>query len=766
MLVSGGLITSSAIELFFRYHESVEWIWGLQREMARGAAFEMQQFVRDIEHTMWAATQTPDIVAAGLTEAYRFQLDKLLKVAPAITTAVALDTTGRERLKVSRRQIVQPEDLQDRSQDATFVHARGGIAFFSPVYFGPEAEPHMRLAVPIEPFPGDVVGVLSAEVRLTDIRDVITRVAVGQSGYAYVVSAEGDLLAHPDLSLVLQKRNLKHLRQVQMALDGTPGPFVVQPNLAGQQVFAAYAPIPSLGWAVLVERPASEAYAPLYSSMLRTFVLLLFGLVMAVLASLLISRRVVRPIAVLRQGADRIGGGELEHRIDVRTGDELEALAVGFNRMAVHLQRSYASLEQQVEERTRDLAQAVAELQALGEVGRAVSSTLDLEMVLTTIITYAVQLSGAHGGVLYEYDEGTQTFHLRATHGTAQELMDTLQAAPIRLGEGAIGSAAARQAPVEVPDCLDEQAVVLPWVRSLMIRVGYRSLLAVPLLLDKQIFGGLVVYRSEAGQFPSPSVQLLQTFATQSVLALQNARHFQEIAGWNRTLEQRVSEQLAALEGMDRMKRFFSPNLAELLVSSGNERLLQSHRREVTVVFCDLRGFTAFADTAEPEEVMDILHQYHTAMGELIFRFEGTLERFTGDGLMVFFNDPLPCPDPAARAVRMAVGMHQRMRELTETWRKSMHQLDFGVGIAQGYATVGMIGFESRVDYAAIGSVTNLAARLCAEAGGGQSLISQRVLAAVEELVHAEPLGELAFKGFRQPMAVFNVVGLKESTDV
>ena len=274
-----------------------------------------------------------------------------------------------------------------------------------------------------------------------------------------------------------------------------------------------------------------------------------------------------------------------------------------------------------------------------------------------------------------------------------------------------------------------------------------------------------MVYRSESGQFPTPSVQLLQTFATQSVLALQNARHFREVAVWNRTLEQRVDEQLTALEGMDRLKRFFSPHLAELFGSSGGERLLQSHRREVTVVFCDLRGFTAFAETAAPEEVMEILHQYHTAMGELIFRFEGTLERFAGDGLMVFFNDPVPCPDPAARAVRMAVGMRQRMYELTETWRKSMHQLDFGVGIAQGYATLGMIGFEGRVDYAAIGPVTNLAARLCDEAHGGQILISQRVFVVVEELVHAEPLGELAFKGFRQPLPVFSVVGLKESPD-
>src|SRR5262249_33783761 len=221
-------------------------------------------------------------------------------------------------------------------------------------------------------------------------------------------------------------------------------------------------------------------------------------------------------------------------------------------------------------------------------------------------------------------------------------------------------------------------------------------------------------------------------------------------------------DQLTALERMGRLKRFFTPSLAELLVSSGGEKLLESHRREVTVVFCDLRGFASFANTTEPEEVMGILGEYHAAMGELIFRFEGTLERFTGDGFMVFFNDPVPCPDPAARAVRMAVGMRQQMRELTGKWQRRGHVLDFGVGIAHGYATLGMIGFEGRVDYAAIGPVTNLAARLCAEAQGGQILISQPVYAALEELVEAEPLGEFSLKGFLQPVPVFNVRELKE----
>jgi adenylate cyclase len=235
-----------------------------------------------------------------------------------------------------------------------------------------------------------------------------------------------------------------------------------------------------------------------------------------------------------------------------------------------------------------------------------------------------------------------------------------------------------------------------------------------------------------------------------------------QLADWNRTLEQRVVEQLAELERIGRLKRFFSPQLAELIISTGEEKLLESHRREVTVVFCDLRDFTAFSEITEPEEVMEVLREYHTALGELIFRFEGTLERFAGDGLMVFFNDPVPCPDPAARAVRMAVAMRQRVGELTGTWRKRGHQLDFGVGIAQGYATLGKIGFEGRFDYAAIGTVTNLAARLCGEAAGGQILISQRVYAAVEALAVANQVGELSLKGFVKPVPAYNVWALKD----
>ena len=234
-----------------------------------------------------------------------------------------------------------------------------------------------------------------------------------------------------------------------------------------------------------------------------------------------------------------------------------------------------------------------------------------------------------------------------------------------------------------------------------------------------------------------------------------------QLAEWNRTLEQRVQEQLAELERFGRLKRFFSPQLAELVVSSGGEKLLESHRREITVVFCDLRGFTAFSETAEPEEVMGVLREYHTALGTLIFHFEGTLERFAGDGMMIFFNDPIPCPDPAERAARMAVEMRARVGELQEKWRRRGHRLDFGVGISLGYATLGKIGFEGRFDYAAIGTVTNLASRLCDEAKGGQILISQRVYSMVEELVAAEAIGERTLKGFSKPVVAYNVIGLK-----
>jgi class 3 adenylate cyclase len=234
-------------------------------------------------------------------------------------------------------------------------------------------------------------------------------------------------------------------------------------------------------------------------------------------------------------------------------------------------------------------------------------------------------------------------------------------------------------------------------------------------------------------------------------------RQTAELAEWNAELEARVNAQLDELQRMNRLRRFLSPQVAELVINSGDDSILGSHRREIVVVFCDLRGFTAFAESSEPEEVMAVLAEYHAALGELIFRYQGTLERFTGDGLMVFFNDPIPLDKPARRAVEMALAMRDRVRTLAEGWSRIGHDLGFGVGIAQGYATLGRIGYEGRFDYAAIGSVTNLAARLCAEAGAEQVLVSQRVFSAVEDVAAGELVGALQLRGFSRPIRTFSL---------
>ena len=232
-----------------------------------------------------------------------------------------------------------------------------------------------------------------------------------------------------------------------------------------------------------------------------------------------------------------------------------------------------------------------------------------------------------------------------------------------------------------------------------------------------------------------------------------------DLAAWNKTLEQRVAEQLNEIERMNRLQRFLSPQIAKLILSAGDDHVLESHRRAITVVFCDLRGFTAFSELTEPEEVMSVMQEYHSVLGTIIYKYEGTVERFAGDAIMVFFNDPLPCPDPNLRAAQMAVEMRDQVGQLLIKWRKHGYELGFGVGIAHGYATLGRIGFEGRYDYGAVGTVVNLAARLCADAKDGQILIEGKVHSAIESSTSTEPAGELTLKGIHRPVRVFNVCG-------
>jgi GAF domain-containing protein len=464
--------------------------------------------------------------------------------------------------------------------------------------------------------------------------------------------------------------------------------------------------------------------------------------------------RTVIGVPVLRQG-DPMGVMQLARsRNEPFTERQIELIGTFADQAAIAIENARL-----LNELKQSLEQQTATANVLDVISR---SAFDLHAVFKAVAESSVRLCGADRAFIFRFDG--ELLRMVVAFNSSPEFEDWITQHPIRPGKhSGAARAALERSTIHIPDVQADPEFTYGAKGFEPIR----TVLAVPILKGADLLGVMILNRLEVRPFSDQQIALVETFADQAAIAIENVRLLEElrerteqVEKLNQHLEQRVTDQVDEIERMSRLRRFLPPQVADLIVASGAEKQLESHRREITALFCDLRGFTGFTESADAEDVMALLRDYHAAIGEIIIKYNGTLERYAGDGVMVVFNDPVPVENPALQAVLMALELRNALGALTQTWSRLGHEIGFGIGIAHGFATLGTIGFEGRFDYAAIGTVSNVASRLCDEAKPGQILISPRVLTKVENAVTVEPVGEFELKGIRRPLAAYKVVGV------
>ncbi len=521
-LVTGMTLASGAVGVYFSYRENQDHLIALQDEKAQGAATRIEQYVQDIEHQLsWTMLPRVDAGGGNALEARRIEYLKLLRQAPAITEVVWIDAAGREQLRVSRLAMDAIGSGTDLSNEPKYARAIGAKTWFGPVYFRKGTEPYMTIARPA----GSGGGVTAAEVNLKFVWEVVSRIHIGVKGLAYVVGADGILIAHPDISLVLKKTDLSGLPQVADAARSEAGLVADARNLKGEPVLTASERIPTLGWTVFVESPRAEAFAPLYSMLQRMGLVLIAALLVSMAASFFLARALVRPLRALQAGAAQIGAGDLERRIDVETGDELEGLADQFNHMSAQLRESYAGLEGKVEQRTTELTESLDYQTAISTVLRVISeSPTNVTPVFEAIMDSAKRLFVASIAAVFRYDG--QTLHIVATRGwSAQSLQDAQRTYPGPPNPAMLTGRVVLSGRVQA--IVDTHTD--PAYDQTTAQVGeWRRLIGAPMLKDGAAVGVIVVAWPEPGEVPQRQSDLLRTFADQAVIAIENVRLINE----------------------------------------------------------------------------------------------------------------------------------------------------------------------------------------------------------------------------------------------